>query len=85
MEKSFLNFTMNHPEWVEGDRRATQLLHKIQRCASTPQNELVDCEVNGHPTSIGSRSDRTPADSALGLSFERLDRYAMTMQEGHAR
>lgn len=74
MEKSFLNFTLNYPEWVDGDERSKRFLLHIQRCASTPGN-----------STWAEYNEMNPIDnemsSHLGLSFERLDQYAASMRE----
>jgi len=37
LEKSFLNFTLNYPEWAKGDERTTRFLASVQHRASAPR------------------------------------------------
>merc|ERR1712072_148409 len=40
MEKSFLNFTLNYPEWSAGDERSARFLKNVKHCASTRHGTL---------------------------------------------
>jgi autophagy-related protein 9 len=75
MEKSFLNFTLNYPEWAASDERSARFLKNVKHCASTQQGVLSP-EKDEEAEKLVIKNSRYQTDRLLGLSFERLDQYA---------
>lgn len=77
MEKSFLNFTLNYPEWAASDERSAHFFKNVKDCASTPRTNPSDKEADRFVIKNAFRPHcQYPTDELLGLSFERLDQYA---------
>ena len=86
MEKSFLNFSLNHPEWAQGDQRIARLLKDVRRCASMEFSDKHS-EDSCMPVDIDHEMSyqlghELPClnERQLGVSFERLDQYAASMR-----
>mmetsp|Transcript_31395 Transcript_31395/g.110515 ORF Transcript_31395/g.110515 Transcript_31395/m.110515 type:complete len:325 (-) Transcript_31395:168-1142(-) len=77
MEKSYLNFRQNYPEWVDDDAGATAFLENVKAAHDDSVHRSTVLEPRRPP-----RPPPREAPFDMGLSFEWLDQYAGKRGQG---